>query len=152
MYNVKGKKEGEVTGWRTSASLRRRKGRRRRRRSSGEETKKMFLSDRLQRPRNHILLWCLISIICSGCCRRLSAWNLEFFDVLDAKIETNLWPFGELSSSVTVLHLVPVCLVAEERLLRIKHLLYVLVTENRAEILFFLHNFLQRCKGFLSCL
>jgi hypothetical protein len=37
--------------------LRRRKGRRRRRRrSSGEETKKMFLSDRLQRPRNHILL------------------------------------------------------------------------------------------------
>jgi hypothetical protein len=31
----------------------RRKGRRRRR-SSGEETKKMFLSDRLQRP--HILL------------------------------------------------------------------------------------------------
>jgi hypothetical protein len=27
-----------------------------RRRSSGEETKKMFLSDRLQRPRNQILL------------------------------------------------------------------------------------------------
>jgi hypothetical protein len=32
------------------------KKRRRRRRSSEEETKKMFLSDRLQRPRNQILL------------------------------------------------------------------------------------------------
>lgn len=66
---------------------------------------------------------------------------MEFFYVLDAKIETNLWPFGELSSSVTVLHPVPMPLVAEERLLRSKHLLDVLVTENRAEILFFLQNF-----------
>jgi hypothetical protein len=68
---------------------------------------------------------------------------LEFFDVLDAKIETNLWPFGELSSSVTVLHLVPMRIVAEETLLRSKYLLDVLVTESRNS--FFSSEFF--CRG-----
>jgi hypothetical protein len=47
--------EGGVGDWMKNIRFFQKK-KRRRRRSSGEETKKMFLSDRLQRPRNQILL------------------------------------------------------------------------------------------------